>query len=391
MFRLKRFFGLGSVLFSVAAVMLPTLMPSPLAAIESAGIGALPAHPRPDNPRTSSIFVLEAKPGSTLQDGVKIINNSDQQKNIRVYAVDSQHSSDGAFACAQEADKKVQVGNWVKLTKQEVTLAAGESEVIPFKVSLPANVAPGEHNGCIAIQESASPKPGSTNGIVLSFRSALRVAITVPGNVKANVSFLDILYLFKKEKVQLSPVLKNEGNVSVDAKINVGLKNIFGGTSASSGGQFALLSSEESRFNFETERPFWGGVYQKTASAEYMPLRESPQKDETRKVATAQLGWVFITPHPVALLVEVAVPLLVASGVFYWLWRRKQHQFFAMRSIVHTVKPGEDIQSLAERSGMKWKKLAKLNKLKPPYTLAAGQKIKLPYAHHAPSRQSHKK
>lgn len=94
---------IGAILVAFAA--------GPAYAIESAGIGAVPANPRASNSRTQSIFVFESSGGKKLNDAIKIVNNTSQQKTIRVYPVDSQHSSDGAFACAQEADERKSVGS----------------------------------------------------------------------------------------------------------------------------------------------------------------------------------------------------------------------------------------------------------------------------------------
>lgn len=362
----------GGALFMVALLALP------VRAIESAGIGALPANPRPENPRTQSIFVFESLGGKTLEDGIKIINNSDQAKTIRVYGVDSQHSSDGAFACAQEADKQTSVGTWIKLAKNEVTLQPGTNEVVPFTLAIPEGAEPGEHNGCIAVQENTPPRQSALQGIVLSFRSALRVAITVPGDIYADVQFKEVRSEFNQGKLQLSPVLQNDGNVSVDANLSVGLKNVMGMQVAGSGGKFALLRAEESRFNFEQNLPFWGGWYQKFGTIDYVPLRENAADQGARKTAAMQAGWIFVSPHPIALAIEILVPLLLLGATLYWLWRKRQLKLLHMRTKTHIVIAGDNLQTLAAQSGISWRKLAKLNKLQPPYTLAVGQKLKLP-------------
>ncbi len=347
-------------------------------AIESAGVGALPAQPRADNPRTQSIFVFESVPARQLSDSIKIINNSDETKTIRIYPVDSQHSSDGAFACAQEAEPKKEVGSWVTLAKKEVTLAPKTNEVVSFAINVPANAGPGEYNGCLAVQENAAPTQSSVNGIVLSFRSALRVAITVPGDIRANVHFNSIHHAIKDGKLHLSPVLKNEGNISVDAKVSTKLVDVLGMTALEKGGSFALLKNEESRFNFENEPPFWGGWYRKIGTAEYVPLREKAADQGAAKTAAIDAGWLFIAPHPLALTTEIALPLLIIGAIGWTLYRRRQHALLLTMTRPYTVKQADNLQVLAESVGLQWRVLARINKLKPPYSLTAGQQLLLP-------------
>lgn len=363
---------------STLTVGISLLLGTVAGAVESHGIGAVPAHPRADNPRSSSIFVYEIKPGSDIQDAIKVVNNTDTKRNIKIYPVDSQHSSDGAFACAQAADKQAAVGTWIKLASERITLEPMSNEVVPFTLQVPQSADSGEHNGCIAVQEDLPPQESSTNGIVLSFRSAIRVAITVPGAIHAKVSFLDIYSEVARDKLRLSPVLKNDGNVSVDADLSVGLKNILGMQVASASGKFSLLKSEESRFNFEVEDPFWGGWYQKVGSINYVPLRENTADQGAKQFAGAQSEWVYINPQPAAALIEIIAVLGIAGGIAYYLWNRQQHRLLATRTTDYRVQPGDNLQALAAGANISWQKLAKLNDLKPPYSLTTGQTIRLP-------------
>jgi LysM repeat protein len=48
------------------------------------------------------------------------------------------------------------------------------------------------------------------------------------------------------------------------------------------------------------------------------------------------------------------------------------------RSTTHTVKSGDTVNSLAKANKVSWKKIAKLNNLKAPYSLKPGSKLKIP-------------
>jgi hypothetical protein len=351
---------------------------SPAHAIETGGIGAIPANPQANNPRTKSIFVYEAKPSTTKSDAIKIINNTDTLHTVKVYAVDSQHSSDGAFACAQAVEAKKDVGSWLTLQKSEVTLDAGKSEEVPFTLTVPANAETGEHNGCIAIEDVKAPKQQMNNGIVLSFRSALRVAVTIPGKIEANLDFINLFIDQQKSKLVVSPVLKNTGNVSVDATIKVSLNSVFNSRIAGSDGTFVVLNKDESRFNIELDRPFWGGWYTVKSDATYAPLQQNPTGEKPKVATNSTSRMLFIPPHPMALLTYVIALIVIIGGVSYTIWRRRQFANLNQETIEYTVRPGDNIQTVAENSSIDWRKLAKLNNLKPPYSLQQGQSIRVP-------------
>jgi hypothetical protein len=101
------------IIASTLLTLAISLVPISAMAVEYGGVGAKPANPRSDNPRSSSIFIYELKPGQTYNDGVEVFNSTEQDRTIELTAVDSILASDGAFSCAQNAESKVDVGKWI--------------------------------------------------------------------------------------------------------------------------------------------------------------------------------------------------------------------------------------------------------------------------------------
>lgn len=364
---------------AILATFLVIYNASPAHAIESFGIGAVPANPRADNPRTQSIFVYELAPNKTVEDGIKVINNAETAKTIAIYPVDSQASSDGAFACAQQVDERKGVGSWIKLAKSEVTLQPHSSEVVPFTVAAPDQAEVGEHNGCIALQDTSREAKSEQGGIVLTFRSALRVAVTVPGKVDAKLQFEEIkMRDLSATKLQVSPVLDNQGNVSLDTKLRVRLLGLFGIEQVKAESDFPVLPKTKSQFNFELTKPFWGGWYFRVAEAEYLPLADNGKADAKRTKLEAAGQWIFVAPQPAALAILIGVPILLAAGVVGYIWYRRKHSLNHVVTKNYAVRRNEDIQIIADKFGLKWRHLAKLNNLKAPYTLREGQTIAIP-------------
>lgn len=350
-------------------------------AIEYGGFGGRPAYPRADNSRTESIFVHTLNPGDVQKEGVRMVNNSAERKTILVYGVDSTPSTGGAFACEQLSDTKDNVGAWITLEKSEVTLDTGTNELVPFTIAVPKNASVGEHNGCIVMQEKKEA-PDGKSGVSLSFRTGLRVAITIPGELQRKLEILGFIVTPKDTgDFLLSPKVRNLGNVSIDAIAQVTTRYFFGPTHIVLGGQYPILRGDTSDWNFELKRPFWGGWYRSNFTVEYDANPEAGVGVESGKARTRLEGpvvWLWSFPTPAGLAIEVAVLLLIAfCGFLIWL-SRKRKKWIRDTWTEYEVKPGDDINSLAKEHNVSWKLLAKVNALKPPYTLTAGDKVKVP-------------
>ncbi|MDP3003947.1 MAG: LysM peptidoglycan-binding domain-containing protein [Candidatus Azambacteria bacterium] len=364
-----------------AAILTAMLFAGSVFAIEYGGFGGRPAYPRADNPRTESIFVHTLEPGDVQQEGVLTVNNSAERKTMLVYAVDSTPSTGGAFACAQASVTAKDVGAWITLEKSEVTLDPGTNELVPFTISVPQNASVGEHNGCIVMQEKKEKADGKS-GVSLSFRTGLRVAITIPGELERKLEIVGFTVTKRDDgSFLLHPLVKNLGNVSIDADAQVITRYFFGLTHFTHGGKYPILRGDTSDWNFELKKPFWGGWYRSNFVVEYDKNPEAGVGVRSGKELTRLEGpsvWFWSFPTPTALAIEIAVLLALAFGGFLFWLSQKRKRWIKENWVSYEVKAGEDIKSLAERFDVSWKLLAKVNKLKPPYALKSGEKIKVP-------------
>jgi len=305
----------------------------PAQAISYGGIGGRPAFPRTDNPRTADIFVRTLQPGAIADEGVYVINSTDQQKKLMVYSADSTPSTEGGFACKQLAESnqplaatKQGVGSWVQFKlfdqtastslnpaddqdqdglsngqelahdtnpynqdtdgdgftdKQEVdsgydplqpvviTLAAGSQQLLPFTISAPQTADVGEHDGCILIQEKKDQQAGQA-GITLATRTGLRVAVTVPGDIVRLLAIRGLDVLPGANGGKIiRPQVENTGNVSIDAEVQVITRDIFGRAVITHGGAYSILRGDATSWNYEIPASFWGGWYTSGLTVSY--------------------------------------------------------------------------------------------------------------------------
>jgi LysM repeat protein len=343
-------------------------------AIEYGGVGLLPANPDPSNTRTQSIFVETIKPLESKTNDVLVVNNTEVTKTLLVYAVDSQKSSDGAFACAQYADPKKNVGNWIKLAKSEVTLAPATNEKVPFTITAPENVGVGEENGCIIVQEKESNVAQSA-GANLSFRTGVRVAITIPGEQIRNITLerFDIDTKGVEPKLLTKIEAKNSGNTSVDADITLsqGDKELAKNT-------YPVLRGDTATYNIELDKPYWGGFLEYTTTISYDKSATTLGVDsgEAKEVIKKTIR-VFVYPQPPALFAIAGVFALIVISLYLLIRVWSRYRYRRLWTEEYIVGEDEDLESIAEKLGLPWKVMARVNNIKAPYAVEVGQKIKI--------------
>ncbi|MBD3329904.1 DUF916 domain-containing protein, partial [Candidatus Peregrinibacteria bacterium] len=305
--------------------------------------------------------------GEVQDEGILVINNSSTTKTMMVYATDSTASTGGAFACEQKSQERDGVGAWIELEKAEVTVPAGSNEMVPFTITVPDKVSVGEHNGCLVIQEKIEEENTSA-GVHLSMRSALRVAVTIPGEI---IKELNVVEFETGERDGIGKIvhlaIQNSGNVSVDTDIRILTKNLFGSTYQEDGGTYPVLRDDTLEWDFEVQKPFWGGVYTSVYSVNYQGADLG--SDEVR---------FFMFPSLLGFIIELSVFAVFAALVAFLLYKRKRARWIQNNWVEVTLPQGFDIKSLAAKTGVSWKLIAKVNNLKPPYAISANDKVKLP-------------
>jgi len=217
----------------------------------------------------SNAFIYQLNRGASKSDQLTITNGLTEQANIEVYAVDGTVTATGDMTCKQQVEEKKDAGNWVKLAKSEVALAPGASTNVDFAVTVPDKADVGEHNACLVIQRKADPAAAKKGGIQLQTRQAVRMAVTIPGNIHRDVT-IDKFAVDNHSKQLYNIAIKNSGNVSADVDVKLTVKDTLGNVVYKNGGEYAAIAEEVRQFRYESNlRPFWGGKYKAEVSIAY--------------------------------------------------------------------------------------------------------------------------
>lgn len=301
-------------------------IPAATRSIEYGGIGGKPANPRPEEPRSDSIFIHTINPGSSADDAVLVINNSDEKKELVVYSADSTPSTDGGFACKQYVEKKQDVGKWIALD-ETVELDAHSTIEIPFTIQVPKKTEVGEYNGCILIQEKEDSDTDNAQGATVSFRTGLRVAVTLPGDIIHELSIRSLeLSTPDIGKLMLHPVVENTGNASLNAHVQIDVHDMFGRTIGNAGGEFAVLREEESAWNFSVNIPEYGGLYTVDMHISYIGGDESPDQDIVTLDYPSQQIWIWPPQNLIYTIVAIGGAIVLLCVMLYVIRRKKRRK-----------------------------------------------------------------
>jgi len=162
------------------------------------------------NPANSSYFVMNTQPGARPHDGVRVTNVGTKRGTITLYPVDGMTAANGGIAFRRRGDARSDIGAWIALSRQQLTLDPGESQTVPFAVTIPAHVRPGEHVGGIVADTTTLESTGAKNvSFNLQQLIILAVRVNLPGT--------------PIEKLVVTGIHLN--NTSTSQRLQVGLSN----------------------------------------------------------------------------------------------------------------------------------------------------------------------
>lgn len=394
------------LLIALAGMVGMSLVVSAAVFAASGGVGGRPANPDPDNPRTQSIFIYTLEPGQSKTDQLYLSNGGDTDEVVELYAVDGTVSNTGAYTCKQEVEPRTDIGSAIKLSQNEVTVPANGNMLVDFTLTMPAKADVGEHDGCIVIQKK-NDEGQATGSIRVHTRTAVRVALLVPGDIYREVTISNFKAASQYTKgdstqtgLQVSLDLNNKGNVSADVAVNIHLKDIFGNEMHAPGssnqkaffsGQYPVIADSTFTVNYDTEfQPFFGGWYKVQADIAYNKQAGTFGVDTSGDVLRSESEEITVFYWPSAwFLLILALLIIAASSFVAWKvlqkrqlpkreYRAPKHAADKMLWGPYEVQEGDTLKKLAEKAGVEPSKIAVMNKLRAPYRLESGQTIYIP-------------
>lgn len=199
-----------------------------------ASVGLRPATAKGGD-ATRTQFEYEVPPKGRIVDYVAISNLRFEPVKVRLFAKDATTTTDSPYAVQASEVKPVDIGSWMSLKKDTITLPPRSETIVPFQLGVPFNASPGDHAGAIVVSllaKEAKPEGGT---VVVDHRVGLRVLLRVPGDFQARVEIADLkttwaspgTVLGRGETV-VSYTVRNTGNLRVATKGVVSLDRVLG-------------------------------------------------------------------------------------------------------------------------------------------------------------------
>lgn len=179
-------------------------------------------------------FSYDSDGGVTIEDSVSVQNYGNVSLNLRVYATDGINNPDGSFALLSGDQKPVDVGSWIKLAQENVTIPAGKQVLIPYTVTIPAGADPGDHVGGIVASNEMPTKVGKENTLLVFRRTGVRLYLRVHGQLRSNLATEAFRVSYKgglnpsNGKVSVRFRIANLGNVRQAGSYHLTVEGAFG-------------------------------------------------------------------------------------------------------------------------------------------------------------------
>lgn len=190
----------------------------------------------PNGPGGRDYFVYTLKVGEVYQDTVAISNLGTETATFAIYATDAQNTSDGSFSLMREEESPTDVGSWVELGATQWTVEPGTRVDIPFAVTIPADVAPGDHVGAIVAQKVDDPdNPDDGIGFDVRVRVGARLYVRVDGPVNPSLAIDDFAVSysapgtpFSGSDARVTYTITNTGDIRLSPVARLGISGAFG-------------------------------------------------------------------------------------------------------------------------------------------------------------------
>ena len=205
-----------ALLASMLACALALAIPSQALAVKTLGL-------------SSGTFKFSVGAGDTVGGDVFVVNDGTEPLKVLVYAADQSVDAKGdiSYTAPSRADLASQQNpsTWTKVSMPAdskslgnipyLELARGQRVPVKFSFTVPASVAPGDHNVVIFFESFELPKLGQGAQSLVSGRLGARVTLRVKGDVveKLDVRPFEVPAFVIGSEIPYRFVVRNTGNV----------------------------------------------------------------------------------------------------------------------------------------------------------------------------------
>lgn len=225
-----------SVLLALALAAAPLLGAGAVESLRTEGEVTWSVEPLPTPDGQRRTFEYAVDPGTQIVDSVVITNSGESAAEFIIYATDAiNEPATGAFGLLEREAEPTDVGGWITLASESLTIEPGQQATVPFNLLVPSDAAPGEHVAGIVASVLSIGENEDGSEVALEQRVGARVYLNVSGAAIAGVEIRGITSTYTPElnpfapgTVSVSFDVANTGNQRLDAVPTLSITGPFG-------------------------------------------------------------------------------------------------------------------------------------------------------------------
>lgn len=205
-----------------------------------------------EGPDGRSWVELDVDPGSVVRQYLAVRNLGTVDATFRITAKDGYYTASGRFNMLESAEQNIGAGLWVDVAA-EVAVAARQTVVVPYSITVPANATPGDHAAGVAASIVSTGASGSGDQLQVESRMGFKVLLRASGELAPAAVLEDVVAGYRVSWNPFSPgsmdveyTVRNTGNTRLL------LKDVV--TAAGAKGEVALADAGKELFPGQMRR-----------------------------------------------------------------------------------------------------------------------------------------
>ena len=196
-----------------------------------------PAYYDPGNLASLAYFVLNTRQGALVHNALRLTNVGNQTGTVSLLPADASTAQATGIVYSISDPAQHAVGSWLSLSKKQVTLAAGQSQLVTFTVHVPAGETPGQFVGGIIAQSAAEPTSSGANAagniqfhVSLVHQQIIAVHVNVQGTLTQQLAASGLQASVINGNQAMLIDLHNSGNTMISPSGTLQIINAAGKT-----------------------------------------------------------------------------------------------------------------------------------------------------------------
>ncbi len=341
-------------------------------------------------------YQFELKPGEKITNQLKVRSILDEPIKVKVYGIDAIPSGSGTFSMSVPTRPQRTIGKWTSFEEPEFVLNPKETKFLNFTITVPEAAPPGSYAGGMIAETDATSGQGTAAPSGSTVRSSARVAIKafvdVPGDKVFKLGLKEFAFEEGNRFNTFKVKLENEGNTIIRAESSINI-NGMNYNQTEKADNIIVFQKESTPFNikwkkepivdvfhksgpikdiFEINKPFFG-PFEAELTIKYSMYDLATNSYTNEQTITEKISF-WIIPWGQILLVGSLILLII----LHFIIKKIRLKMLIKKCRPYTIKEGDTLINIAQAYKINWKKLAKINNLQPPYSLAPGSSILVP-------------